>query len=72
MIETNKIKIPTLNDQGNDDQLVPVECGIDTANAINKSDLWIIEGMGHDFPYELLEQFVDRIDNHIKNVESRS
>ena len=70
--ELNKINIPTLIIHGNDDPLVPVECGIDTANAINKSDLWIIEGMGHDFPYELLDQFVDRIDNHIKNVESRS
>ena len=70
--ELNKINIPTLIIHGNDDPLVPVECGIDTANAINKSDLWIIEGMGHDFPYELLDQFVDRIDNHIKNVESTS
>ena len=68
----NKITIPTLVIHGNDDPLVPVECGIDTANAINNSDLWIIEGMGHDFPYELLDQFVERIDNHIKNVESRS
>ena len=68
----NEITIPTLVIHGNDDPLVPVECGIDTANAINSSDLWVIEGMGHDFPYELLDQFVDRIDNHIKNVESKS
>ena len=70
--ELNKITIPTLVIHGNDDPLVPVECGIDTANAINNSDLWIIDGMGHDFPYELLDQFVDRIDNHIKSVDSRS
>jgi pimeloyl-ACP methyl ester carboxylesterase len=69
--ELNKITIPTLVIHGNDDPLVPVECGIDTANAINNSDLWIIEGMGHDFPYELLDQFVERIDNHIKSIESR-
>ena len=70
--ELNKITIPTLVIHGNDDPLVPVECGIDTANAINNSNLWIIDGMGHDFPYELLDQFVDRIDNHIKSVDSRS
>ena len=69
--ELNKITIPTLVIHGNNDPLVPVECGIDTANAINNSDLWIIEGMGHDFPYELLDQFVERIDNHIKSIESR-
>ena len=68
----NEITIPTLVIHGNDDPLVPVECGIDTSNAINNSDLWVIKGMGHDFPYELLDQFVDRIDNHIKNVESKS
>ena len=40
---------------------------IDTANSIKNSKLWSIKGMGHDFPYELFDEFVSRIDSHIKS-----
>ena len=62
-----KINIPSLIIHGTDDLLVPYECGIDTANLIKNSKLWSIKGMGHDFPYELFDEFVSRIDSHIKS-----
>ena len=62
-----KINTPSLVIHGTDDLLVPYECGIDTANSIKNSKLWSIKGMGHDFPYELFNEFVSRIDSHIKS-----
>ena len=63
-----KISTPTLVIHGTDDLLVPYECGVDTANSIKNSKLWSIKGMGHDFPYELFDEFVLRIDSHIKSI----
>ena len=63
----NMINTPSLVIHGTDDLLVPYECGIDTANSIKNSKLWSIKGMGHDFPYELFNEFVSRIDSHIKS-----
>ena len=62
-----KIDTPSLIIHGTDDLLVPYECGIDTANSIKNSKLWSIKGMGHDFPFELYDEFVSRIDSHIKS-----
>ena len=45
------VKAPTLVIHGTDDPLVPVESGLDTANAIPGSELMLIEGMGHDIPH---------------------
>ena len=65
--ELEPINTPSLIIHGTDDLLVPYECGIDTANSIKNSKLWSIKGMGHDFPYELFNEFVSRIDSHIKS-----
>jgi pimeloyl-ACP methyl ester carboxylesterase len=45
------VKVPTLVIHGTDDQLVPVEGGKDTAKAIPRAQLMLIEGMGHDLPH---------------------
>lgn len=45
------VTTPTLVIHGNEDPLVPVECGKATAEAIPGAELMIIEGMGHDLPY---------------------
>tara|TARA_B100000965_G_C19327426_1_gene641432 strand:+ start:1 stop:711 length:711 start_codon:yes stop_codon:yes gene_type:complete len=66
-VALEKINTPTLVIHGTEDLLVPYECGIDTANSIKNSKLWTIKGMGHDFPYELFDEFVSRIDSHIKS-----
>ena len=48
-----QLSLPALIIHGRDDALVPVECGIDTYQAINGSDLLVIGGMGHDLPKAL-------------------
>ncbi len=55
------IKVPTLVIHGRDDPLLPVEGGIDTAEAIPGSELLIINGMGHSFPPETWSQISDAI-----------
>jgi pimeloyl-ACP methyl ester carboxylesterase len=65
------VKIPTLVVHGKDDVLVPVECGIDTADAIPEAKLILIEGMGHDrthggaFP-RIAEAIVEHVANASK------
>jgi len=59
------IKVPTLVIHGRDDPLLPVEGGIDTAEAISGSELLIINGMGHSIPPETWDQITDAI---IKNA----
>ncbi|MFH1952294.1 MAG: alpha/beta hydrolase [Pseudomonadota bacterium] len=58
------VTVPTLVIHGDADPLVPVECGIDTANSIPGSELLIIEGMGHTFPRQMWAQVIDAIVRH--------
>ncbi|MEJ8856962.1 alpha/beta hydrolase [Variovorax robiniae] len=55
------VRIPTLVVHGSDDGLVPMACGIDTAEAIPDARLRILEGMGHNLPFELWPAIVDAI-----------
>jgi proline iminopeptidase len=58
------IVAPTLVIHGAADPLVPVACGVDTAQAIPGARLEVIEGMGHDLPSQLLERLLALIDAH--------
>jgi len=59
------ITASTLVIHGNADSLVPVECGIDTANSVSGAELLIIEGMGHDWrPLALWPQVMEAIVQH--------
>jgi pimeloyl-ACP methyl ester carboxylesterase len=49
---------------GDADPLVPVECGIDTAEAIPGAELLIIEGMGHDLPPAVWPRVIEAIVRH--------
>jgi pimeloyl-ACP methyl ester carboxylesterase len=49
---------------GDADPLVPVECGIDTANSIPGAELQIIEGMGHDLPLPVVPRVIETIVHH--------
>jgi pimeloyl-ACP methyl ester carboxylesterase len=69
--DLTKLNLPTLVIHGDKDKLVPVECGIDTAECIPNAKLWLIPGMGHDFPYELLTEFTNRIADHLHSVENK-
>ena len=61
-----KIATRSLIIHGKKDKLIPVECGIDTANNIKNATLELIPGMGHDIPKELIPKLVNSIAKHAK------
>ena len=52
------ITCPTLVIHGREDPLLPLPCGEDTARRIPGAQLRVIDGMGHDIPPGLLQQFL--------------
>jgi pimeloyl-ACP methyl ester carboxylesterase len=58
------VRAPTLVIHGEDDALVPVECGRDTVAAIPGARGLFIPGMGHDMPVELYPTLVGAIAEH--------
>ncbi|HUR76722.1 MAG TPA: alpha/beta hydrolase [Acidimicrobiales bacterium] len=56
-----EIKVPVLVIHGSNDPLVTVSGGYATAKAIPNSELHIVEGMGHDIPPPLWDEFTDLI-----------
>ncbi len=56
-----KIDVPVLILHGTVDALIPHPAGIALHAAIPGSDLWLIEGLGHDLPMELLPDITSRI-----------
>ena len=62
------ITAPVLIIHGNQDLLVPVNGGIDTAKHIAHAQLELFEGMGHTLPAELLPKFVELIVANIQKV----
>ena len=55
------LRIPALVVHGADDPLIPLACGLDTAEAIPGAELLIVEGMGHDLPRAVWPRLVDAI-----------
>jgi len=55
------IKAPSMVIHGEDDALVPVEGGKDTAASIPGAELVTIPGMGHDVPPALYDTIIDAI-----------
>ena len=64
------VTAPTLVIHGDADPLVPVECGIDTAEAIKGAELLIIDGMGHSLPKDVWPQIGDAIGKHTSKAIS--
>ncbi|MFZ5725192.1 MAG: alpha/beta fold hydrolase [Pseudomonadota bacterium] len=62
------IKAPTLVIHGEDDPLVPLAGGRDTANNIAGARLMAVPGMGHDLPLALVDTLADAIAEHIGAV----
>lgn len=60
------ITTPTLVLHGEDDPLVPVEGGRDTAASIPGAKIQTFPGWGHDLPAELVETLSDAIAEHAK------
>lgn len=67
-----QLSVPTLVIHGDADRLVPVACGVDTANAIPNARLEIIEGMGHDLPPGLIDHITGLIIEHAQTHDEAS
>ncbi|MBY0321429.1 MAG: alpha/beta fold hydrolase [Reyranella sp.] len=55
------IKVPTLVLHGEDDPLLPVECGRDVARLVPAAKIETFPGWGHDLPGAFLPTLIDRI-----------
>ena len=65
-----EIRIPTLVIHGEDDPLIPIECGRDTFARISGAEFRAIPGMGHDIPPALVTTLVELIADHIKRART--
>ncbi|HEY1879336.1 MAG TPA: alpha/beta hydrolase [Caulobacteraceae bacterium] len=64
------ISVPTLVIHGEDDPLVPIEGGRDTAANIPGAELLTIPGMGHDVPPALYDTLVEAIDGVARRTKA--
>ena len=66
------IKAPTLVLHGEEDPLLPVECGRDIARLVPGAEIQTYPGWGHDFPSQLVPTLVDRIAAFCKAAQGAS
>ena len=66
------IKVPTLVIHGDQDPLMSVEGGKETAQLIPGAKLLIIAGMGHDLPKEAWSEIIDAVSNHTRQANAQS
>jgi pimeloyl-ACP methyl ester carboxylesterase len=64
-----KLQIPTLVVHGELDPLVPLACGIATADAIANAKLKVFTGMGHTLPKALWDEMISDIASLALNAE---
>jgi pimeloyl-ACP methyl ester carboxylesterase len=60
------VKIPTLVLHGEDDPLLPVECGRDVASLVPGAKIETFPGWGHDVPSQMVPRLVDSISRFCK------
>ena len=69
-----RIKVPTLVIHGDEDPLLPPECGVETARVIREAggvvELEVVRGMGHDLPAPLLARLAQGIARHCRRAAS--
>ncbi len=56
-----RVKQPALVIHGDEDRLVPLACGEDTAKHLPNGQLCVLKGMGHDLPAQLLPDMCAQI-----------
>jgi pimeloyl-ACP methyl ester carboxylesterase len=66
------LAVPTLVIHGDADPLVPLEAGLDTAEAVPGAKLLILEGMGHELPPEVWPRVVDAIARHARKASGEA
>ena len=54
-----------------EEELIPVEAGHDTARTVPGARLLLVEGMGHSFPREVWPVIIDAIAQHASAAELR-
>jgi pimeloyl-ACP methyl ester carboxylesterase len=69
-LELVQVTAPTLVVHGDRDRMVATTGGLATHRAIPHSALWIVAGMGHDYPQALWPSLVERIAHHAQAAES--
>jgi len=69
--ELRDVRTPTLVIHGKDDPLIPVACGIDTAERIPDARLELIDGMGHDIAMGLVPRLVELIADHALDADAQ-
>lgn len=62
------VTAPTLVMHGEDDPLLPVDCGRDVASLVPGAEFWSLAGWGHDFPPQLVPVIVDKIATFCKGT----
>ena len=65
------LNLPTLVIHGDDDVLVPLIHGRDTAETIPDAELLVIQGMGHDLPRQVWPRIVAAVAAHMAKAEHR-
>ena len=65
------IRVPTLVLHGEEDPLLPVECGRDVARLVPGAEIETYPGWGHDFPSQMIPTLVDRIAGFCKAAQGR-
>jgi pimeloyl-ACP methyl ester carboxylesterase len=58
------VRVRTLVIHGDVDPLVPLACGIDTADSVPGSKLLVVRGMGHALPIPMWPTIIDAIATH--------
>jgi pimeloyl-ACP methyl ester carboxylesterase len=58
------VRVPTLVIHGDADPLVPLACGVDTAESVAGARLVVVPGMGHALPIAALTYIIDTIAEH--------
>lgn len=67
-----RVRCPTLVLHGQDDPLVPLACGEDTAQRIPGARLVSIPGMGHDLPPEPVNQILAALVPHLQAAQRQA
>ncbi|CAN5915811.1 alpha/beta hydrolase [soil metagenome] len=62
------VTVPTLVLHGEDDPLLPVECGRDVASLVPGAQIETFPGWGHDMPGGMLPTLIDRITGFCKGT----
>lgn len=66
-----ELSIPALIVHGSDDPLLPIACGITTAETIPGAKLLVLEGVGHSIPEQIWSLIIDGIDELARRQDRR-